>query len=313
LLLGQSLGSPQIKEADTLLYKIEPPQLARHGNPTNLDQATISYDGAFSGPTIHRQGPSRKVSLREKTGAAATLALPLPGTRQIRGAIEGCGPNQIDFTLDDGPATPAWTAITDDLHTFEITEELSAGDHSLRFLPAAGAGCAETWVMNLTARLAALPLPASATPLARFVGPAGEQIDLLAAEIVSPPSPDPATGNPRLLTTWRTGASHALTRPGANPPTLYVHFEDAQGKRLAQSDHPVAADSYWLRDANGDQTTFVDVADLPGGEALAGDARVRVGLWYPDSQTYYWASESDRATADGRLDLGTVQQLKQQD
>jgi hypothetical protein len=91
---------------------------------------------------------------------------------------------------------------------------------------------------------------------------------------------------------------------------LYVHFEDAQGQRLAQADHVLAADSLWLRDADTDEVVFVDVTSLPEGDALAADARARIGLWYPDSQTYYWASESDRTTADGQLDLGTVEQLK---
>jgi hypothetical protein len=312
LLLGQSLGSPLIKEADTLLYKIEPPRLARRGDPADLDQAMITYDGAFSEPAIHRQSPSRKVKLQEGSSAAATLALPLPGTWQIRGAIEGCGSTEIGFTLDGSPVAPAWTAITSDLHTFEITGKLEAGEHSLQFVPApaAGASCDEPWVMNLTARLEMPALPVSPTPLARFVGPEGDRIDLLAAEIVSRSSQNPAAGEPRLLTVWRVSADHAVTRAGATPPTLYVHFEDAQGQRLAQSDHPLAADSYRLRGANGDDAIFVDVTDLPGGEALAGDARVRVGLWYPDSQTYYWASESERAAADGRLDLGTMDQLE---
>ena len=113
-----------------------------------------------------------------------------------------------------------------------------------------------------------------------------------------------------MLTVWRVDPSHKLTEPAGTHPTLYVHFEDAQGKRLAQADHVLAADSFWLRDSNTDEMIFVDVTSLPEGEALAADARARIGLWYPDSQTYYWASESDRTTADGQLDLGTVEQLR---
>ena len=105
-------------------------------------------------------------------------------------------------------------------------------------------------------------------------------------------------------------ANSELTKPAGTRPTVFVHFENDQGQRLSQADHVLAADSYWLRDSTTDEVIFVDVTSLPEGEALAGDARVRIGLWYPDSQTYYWASESDRTTADGQLDLGAVEELK---
>ena len=256
------------------------------------------------------------IDLRAGSGATATLTLPWSGTWQIRGATEGCRPAELGFTVDDRPVTPSRTSITDLLQTFEITTELAAGEHSLRISPSAaaaageGAACAQPWLMNLTGQLRELKPPASSTPLARFIGAEGDRVDLLAAEIVSRPSNNPAKFEPKLLTVWRVDPSHKLTEPAGTHPTLYVHFEDAQGQRLAQADHVLAADSFWLRDADTDEVVFVDVTSLPEGEALAADARARIGLWYPDSQTYYWASESNRTTADGQLDLGTVEQLK---
>ena len=316
LLLSQSLGPPLSRDANTLLYAVPSVPPIRRGNPADLDQATITYDGAFSEPVIHRQSPSRMLDLRTGSGATATFTLPWSGTWQIRGATEGCRPAELGFTVDGRPVTPARTAITDLLQTFEITTELAAGEHSLRISPSAaaaageGAACAQPWLMNLTGQLSELKLPASSARLARFIGAEGDQVELLAAEIVSRPSNSSAKIEPKLLTVWRVDPSHKLTEPAGIHPTLYVHFEDAQGQRLAQADHVLAADSFWLRDADTDEVVFVDVTNLPEGEALAADARARIGLWYPDSQTYYWASESNRTTADGQLDLGTVEQLK---
>jgi hypothetical protein len=221
----------------------------------------------------------------------------------------------LGFTVDGGPVTPAWTEIADLLHAFEITAAFPAGEHALRIGPAGGASgeeaaCSQPWLLNVAGQLSAPALPAlPARPLARFTGAEGDRIDLLAAQIAAGPAPGPGAGEPQLLTVWRVDASHPLADPAGTHPTLYVHFEDAQGKRLAQSDHLLAADSFWLRDAEGG-AVFVDFTSLPEGPALPEDARARIGLWYPDSRTYYWASESDRTTADGRTDLGTVEQLK---
>ena len=316
LLLSQSLGPPLSSEADTLLYAVPSVPLIRRGDPADLDQAMITYDGAFSEPVIHRQGPSRMADLRAGTGATATLTLPWSGVWQIRGATEGCRLDELGFALDDTAVTPARTAITDQLQTFEITTALSAGEHSFRIssptaaATADGDGCARPWLMNLTGQLKALELPASQKPLARFVGAEGDRIDLLAAEVVGSRPQDQSVLEPRLLTVWRVAPGHKLTKPTETHPTLYVHFEDARGQRLAQADHVLAADSFWQRDSSTDDMIFVDVTSLPAGDALAGDARARIGLWYPDSQTYYWASESDRTTADGQLDIGTLEELK---
>ena len=316
LLLSQSLGAPLISEANILLYAILPTQPVRRGDPAGLDQAVIAYDGAFSEPVIHRQSPSRKVDLRDGTGAAATFTLPWSGRWQIRGASEGCRPTEIGFTVDDTAVTPTWTSITGLLQTFEITTELSAGEHRFWIGPTTtaatvdGAGCAQPWVMNLTVQLRDLVLPTSSTPLARFTNEGGEQIDLLVAKIISRPSEDPAAHEPQLLTVWRVGTDSKLNEPTGVHPTLFVHFEDEQGQRLSQADHTLAADSYWQRNADTNEVIFIDVASLPVEAPLAGDTRVRIGLWYPDSQTYYWASESDRIAADGRLEIGTVEQLE---
>lgn len=320
LLLGRGLGAPLSRDTDTLLYALTPPELVRRGHPADFDQAMIAYNAAYSEPAIHRGGAGRQVDLQDGEGATASLTLPWPGTWQIRGAIEGCRPAGLSFTVDGRPVTPAWTEITDQHHAFEITAVLPGGEHPLRISPTAAAAgdealCARPWLLNLAGQLkapalAAPGLPPSAEPLARFVGAEGDRIDLLAARIVSLPAQDPAAGEPQLLTAWRVKADHPLTDPAGTHPTLYVHFEDAQGQRLAGADHVLAADSYWLRGAEGDEMIFVDFTSLPEGEALPGDARARIGLWYPDVETYYWASESDRTAADGRTDLGTVDQLK---
>ena len=164
--------------------------------------------------------------------------------------------------------------------------------------------------MNLTVQLKDLVLPTSPTPVARFTSEEGEQIDLLVAKIIARPSEDPSAPEPQLLTVWRVGTDSKLNDPTGVHPTLFVHLEDEQGQRLAQADHTLAADSYWQRNADTNEVIFIDVASLPVEAPLAGDTRVRIGLWYPDSQTYYWASESDRIAADGRLEIGTVEQLE---
>ena len=302
LLLSQGLGPPAFSDEDTLRFDVSPPRWIQRGSTSAIDSAALRFGPAFSEPFLHRQSQARAVLPDAATPVTVTLDAPIAGRWLVRGQLDGENAGDVQLLLDGSASELQVTALFKTVDAFETTLDLAAGQHQLAFSRSASGAttagsepCSELCVLNLTASLESPQNTLPATPIATLVDDNGQQARLETAGIVQSPAGE------TLVTTWQLPAGFDMT----DPPTLYVHITDAAGNTVAQADHVLGENSFWHQ--NTDQAvTLIDVVALP---AAAGDLEIRVGLWRPDTQSYFWATDSVLTDAAGRVPLGTIGEL----
>ena len=201
LRLGQHLTmTPQLQQAIRLLQlsTVELQMEIQQALDSNLMLEAVEGDGGDEGP-VSAEAERAEVDRREIEAGEVTRNETAESDSRAEADSEAdfSSPEQIP---DELAVDSDWDAIYDSGATSLSAEDRFSGGTEVDLSPT-GRWQAE----RLAARLADDKITAiycssmrrtveTATLLARFVGPAGEQIDLLAAEIVSPPSPDPAAG-----------------------------------------------------------------------------------------------------------------------
>jgi hypothetical protein len=86
---------------------------------------------------------------------------------------------------------------------------------------------------------------------------------------------------------------------------MYVHITDQNGEIRGQADHLLGEQGIWTNDG----IYFYDIVQLPEDAVQLADVQIRIGLWFPDTRTYYWITDPAQADSAERLQLGTVSDL----
>jgi hypothetical protein len=314
LLLHQSLGTPIQTDADILLFEVPPSPRRIQGEPAGLDYAPLSYGDSFGEPALCQHTVGHALDLDPTTGGVVTATLPLTGTWHLQGIVKGGTAGEVKLALDKRELGLEPLHLFDDFYAFQLQVDLAAGDHTLRIVgpqpdrtsqrdPNSG-----LCLMNLAFSLQKPVVDSPTAPLTRFVDDSGSRLDLLEA-VVLPSAEKRADGTPRLVTIWSEPEPGAGYGQPSEPPTLFVHLTDRQGTIERQADHTLGANSVWIP-GNGGPGYLLDVVELPLAGLAADQTEIRLGLWYPGPQTYYWTLDPDQLDNAARFTAGTVAELR---
>ncbi|MER2599410.1 MAG: hypothetical protein ABTQ73_07820 [Caldilineales bacterium] len=299
LLAAQGLGLPVYSDETAVAWRSDAAAWSSTALSPDLTPHVTAWDAGFSAPFSHRQMRARQLTER----GTLTLALPLAGDWAIHALLEGPQAAQATWQIGGQAVTATVKPVFGDVYAARAVVPLTAaGTVTLTLAaPAAAPGdCAPLCVLSLSARPLQPALLAAMPPLARFRGEEGEELELLAAELLPPRADKPGY---HLLTAWRASAAAAAARRDHTPPTLFVHLTDAAGVTLAQADHPLGVQGWQQQDA---AYRLLDVTALPLDTRSAARLALRIGLWYPDSSRGLTAeplSSTVEIDAAGRLHL----------
>lgn len=316
LLLTQGLGLPVYADSDTLRFHATLPSIVRSGASAHLDQATLVFSTSFSQPAIHRQSQARSL---HSTGRIVVDTI-LPGRWLLRGQLDGREAPNVTFSLDGTRVTPDVVHLFGNVYAFSLAMDVQQpGSHVLTLHGAPGearaamAGSEDTcnWLclLNFTATLDQLALPATDAYLASFGGDQDKAIYLTDVVVLPPSSTNP---DYQLLTTWYLRVDDLNDGPKDAPPTLYVHLIDPSGDIVLQADHTLGDKS--LRSHQGTaMMILLDQVSLPLDETSAANLEIRAGLWYPENQTSLavrtGAQDTIGQDSVGRIRLGTIKEM----
>ncbi|MCB0042455.1 MAG: hypothetical protein KDE23_22370, partial [Caldilinea sp.] len=227
---------------------------------------------------------------------------PVAGRWLLRSQLEGANVAGVQLLIDGKPIELTVTPLYAPVYAFEATLDLTAGPHELALQLSASIAdtsasepCGDLCLLNVTASLESPELALPDEPVASFIDASGQQASLELASVVH------SAAGASLVTTWRLPTDFEMT----DLPTLYVHITDADGNTVAQADHVLGENSLWQQSTNP-TATFIDVVELPDA---ASDLEIRVGLWRPDTQSYFWATDPELTDSAGRLELGKIGDL----
>lgn len=333
-MLRQTLGLPWADEEGVLAFRVSEP----HANnlPDLLSTAAIAVRGGITPTTDLASSPfvlqassppyddpafgdgnSWRRTLAVGRGAALTVTVPLSGIWRIQGDFSGAAASDANLLVDGAPLslttfaaqTPAPARL------FQAEIPLSAGLHTVEIIGGAtsqtGEGCDVLCLSNLAVMLRE-PEIAQAESLVTFTDEAGRLVSLIGAQRVETRATSDAAPRTWLVTQWSVAGNDAAALLDAVAagdaeiaPTLFVHRTDEAGTTLAQADHLLGARAAW----DADRTAFLDVVELPADDDLPAGVdpalvdQLRLGLWYPQREAYFWATEPERVDAGQRFVL----------
>jgi hypothetical protein len=247
---------------------------------TGFDDILPAYNGAFSAPFV-RAGSYARMA---QDGAAITLAVPLAGTWNVHGELEGDLAGKVQFAID-GQATPVQTTVfSETLQAFSLQKQLDLGSHTLilrvpeRAATGADQDCRRLCVRNLIVRLDE-PAMIDTQVTQTF----GGQVSLTGYSLQEYQPSEGDVPEYALFTRWSCEA------PLPEDYTLYMHYVDGSGALLAQDDHLLGRHRADETLPTGQWTCpgdYTDVSYVPRELAETGAISVAFGLWMPGVGQY---------------------------
>lgn len=286
-----ALGLPWAEENGTLVFRVTEPH--RENVPDLLATAAIApgdgIEAVVPGTAPHQ--------LAVGPGAALTMSVPLAGIWRLQGDFTGSAAADATILVDGAPITLTTFAAQTPVpaHLFEAMLPLAAGEHRIEIRgsdPPSGTDRCESLCLSHLSVTLQQPALEDAASLVTFADDAGHLVGLQGARIVETRAANDDGPRAWLVTQWNVAGNDPAGLLSANEedaPTLFVHLTDADGTTLLQSDH-----LFRERVLSGDDpATFLDIAELPS--AMGGDAtQIRLGLWYPQRDAWFWATEPER-------------------
>jgi hypothetical protein len=154
------------------------------------------------------------------------------------------------------------------------------------------------------------PTIATAAPLATFVNAANQQAALLTTTLMATEETTaPALQTAWLVTVWQLDAE-MFAQMQKNPqaaPVLYLHLTTAEGEKRVQADHRLGERRLLLTDA----PILFDLTPIIVERAEWARLQVRLGLWYPEQNSYFWATNATQVDEGNRFKLGTLADYQQ--
>lgn len=309
--LNQAVGLPSQTMASRRLYRVQPPAYQPYDVPlTPFLAVTPHYSAAFSPPLRSGQGITRPLT----AAGAISFTLPLTGVWSLQGEWVGSAAAEAEVYLDGGALALQRDPYAKETVAWQTTLTTTAGLHRLHLpLPApsqatAATPCATLCLRNFTVRLAQPTIPSDRPPLATFVNENKQQVELFAMTFLTTTAAvEPALQSAWLVTAWRLdAATYAQAQQAPQQlPALYLHFTTADGQTQSQADHRLG-ERHLLRT---DAPILLDLLPLP--MAALATYEVRLGLWYPEQQSYFWATNAAPVDAGNRFNLGPLAQWQQ--
>lgn len=311
--LNQAVGLPSQTDGSHRVYRIQPPAYQTYDTPLfPFLTVTPRYSAAFAPPQQDGQGVTRMLT----ADSAISFTLPFTGVWALHGEWVGSAAAAVEAQLDDMPLALQRDPYTEQTVAWQATLTTTAGLHRLRLpLPApnqatAAAPCATLCLRDFTARLVQPTIPADRPPLATFVNATNQQAELLAMTFLTTAATvEPAHQSAWLVTAWRLDAT-TFAQAQQDPqqlPALYLHFTTADGHTQHQADHRLGERRLLRTDA----PILFDLLPLPMATADLATYEVRLGLWYPEQQTYFWATDPQSVDEGNRFNLGPLAHWQQ--
>ena len=306
-LLNAGLGLPERDDDGILIYRVRTPWAA--GESTDGVSGGISAMVTVTGTAQCQAGDA---NLRAGAGEARSvpsmqLVLPVPGRWSITGEMLHAG--AAPPLLLDNEIPAATFTYSDTIQGFRVEQVLGAGEHRLTLSDAATgpAGLPVPCLQGVIARLEDPAVLNAGSLDVDFANEEGLQYRLDAASVIPipPGSSVGDAGQLALLTAWRVQRPSGRPEVPGEAPDLYVHITDPAGELVSQADHRLARQSVW----ESDGSYFYDLVPLPWVVSQHPEMELRIGLWLPESQRYYWITDSTRVDASNRLPLGSVGSL----
>ena len=227
----------------------------------------------------------------------------------MAGELTGSHAETLSIHLDDLPITPTVEVNTGRLF-LDWEQELAPGLHRLQLsLPdietTGTVTCRELCLHNLQVKLAQPQHAADALPIATFVTETDDRLALLATTIVDlPPTAALAPTSQLLVNSWRLDDRHhtILHDAPTQMPVNYIHLTDAAGNTLLQADHQLGQRRLYLPD----ERILVDLVALPVRASASTPTELRMGLWYPQTEQYFWSPDVAKTDAVGRVNIGQL-------
>ena len=298
LLLNHALGLPLKSTAEIVQFESKPMSVISRNAPDGVFEIIPKLE-APSKSFPHQDFQAYPIS----APVTSQFDIPFSGVWKIQGVLEGERVSQIKFLLEDNPIAPQKALLFDNTYTFAYTDYFSVGTYTFTLLPPElERNGSSPLLFDLHARIQRLDTHVSEAAQARFVNEAGKQIDLLGAGILTIGDDD------LLFTIWQLPDAETFfqSKPGLD---LFVHILSSENVQIEQADHEFGVHSLLVR--KDDKKKFSVVIDfIPLPEIDNPDATIRIGLWRPKDQAYFWVTDSRLTDEQGRLSLGTIETLK---
>lgn len=311
--LNQAVGLPVHIDGRHRLYHSKPPTYQPYDAPISPFLAvTPQYNAAFSPPLQGEQVVTRTLT----ADGEIRFTLPLTGVWSLQGEWVGSAAAAGELQLDERPLALQRDSYTAQTVFWQTTLTSTAGLHRLRLpLPdtnqaTATAPCATLCLRDFTVRLVQPTIPANRPPLVTFVNAKNQQVELFAMTyLTTTATVEPALQSAWLVTAWRLdAATYAQAQQDPQQlPILYLHLTTADGQTQRQADHRLGERRLLRTDA----PILFDLLPLPMPTTLLSTYEVRLGLWYPVQQSYFWATNAQPVDAGNRFNLGPLAQWSQ--
>lgn len=306
--LNQAVGMPVQIAGRHRLYHIAPPPYQPYDAPiTPFLAVTPQYNTAFSPSWQGVQTLTRTLT----TDGELSFTLPLTGVWSLQGEWIGTAAAAAEVQLDDRSLPLQRDPYTTQTVSWQTTLTSTAGLHRLRLpLPVpnqatATTPCATLCLRDFTIRLVQPQITTARPPLATFVNEHQQQAELFDLTfLTTTPTTTAALQSAWLVTAWRLDAA-TYAQAQQNPqqlPTLYLHFTTADGQIQRQADHRLGERRLLRTDA----PILFDLLPLPMPTAELATYEVRLGLWYPEQQSYFWATDTQAVDEGNRFNLGPL-------
>ena len=312
--LNQAVGLPIQTDGSHRLYHVQPPAYQPYNAPLSPFLAiTPRYSSAFAQPLYDGLGFTRTLT----ADGAISFTLPFTGVWSLQGEWVGSAATAVEAQLDDRPLALQRDPYTEQTVAWQTTVTTTAGLHWLQLpLPApnqatATAPCTTLCLRDFTVRLVQPIIPTDRPPLATFVNESNQQVELFGMTFLTTTATvDSALQSAWLVTAWRLdAATYAQAQQDPQQlPALYLHFTTADGQTQRQADHRLGERRLLRTDA----PILLDLLPLPRPTADLATYEVRLGLWYPERQAYFWATDAQAVDEGNRFNLGPLSQWQQE-
>jgi hypothetical protein len=315
-LLNQALGLPIQVDGDFRLHQVAPPPYHLYDAPLSpLIAPMPTYDETFSPLFRDAFGAATRTVVTDKLkDGVIRFTLPMTGVWALQGEWVGAAANAAQLALNGVPLDLRRDAYDGMVVAWATTIPSGPGDQVLTLsLPptnqaASDGPCATLCLRDFAVRLVQPTIPSA--PLATFVNASNQEAALLGASLLTTAEGTaPALQTAWLATLWRLDAgtfAQVQTDPQALP-SLYMHLTTTDGQTQAQVDHRLGQRRLVLADA----PVLFDLVPLTTAPDDWTTWEVRLGLWYPATNSYFWATEPSRVDADNRFNLGVLAQYRQ--
>ncbi|MBX3010558.1 MAG: hypothetical protein KF832_03585 [Caldilineaceae bacterium] len=312
-LLNQALGLPIEDDGARRLYQVPQPAYQL----VNVPLYPLTAATPLEAEQLAAQVTDQPNALRPVLAAGPlTFTIPYTGTWVLQGEWLGEATSTLALQLDAQPLEFQQDAYADATLAWRAAITLTPGRHQLSVSPALTqtgtfqAICTQLCLRDFTIRLAEPTVPAAQPPLATLVNEQGQSVSLLTTQwLTSADEPDPALRSDWLLTVWRLDETTFAQLQSApeTMPALYMHLTNPEGVTQFQVDHQLGERHLALTDA----PIIFDLVPLPWPAEELAQTELRLGLWYPTQQTYFWATAPTQVDEANRLQLGSLDRWRQ--